>query len=70
MYLPNLDSKLFLTTGNSYEVSSRAVYVEKRNEYLLLVLNPEGKRPLGRPERSGWIILRWMFEIYAPGYRS
>jgi hypothetical protein len=27
---------------------------EKRNVYRLLVGNPEGKRPLGRPRR-GWI---------------
>jgi hypothetical protein len=27
---------------------------EKRNVYRLLVVNPEGKRPLGRP-RHGWI---------------
>jgi hypothetical protein len=25
---------------------------EKRNEYKILVGNPEGKRPLGRPRRS------------------
>jgi hypothetical protein len=27
---------------------------EKRNEYRLLVGNPEGKRPLGRPRRR-WV---------------
>jgi hypothetical protein len=27
---------------------------EKRNVYRLLVIKPEGKRPLGRPRR-GWI---------------
>jgi hypothetical protein len=31
--------------------------VEKRNEYRILVGNPEGKRPLGRPRR------RWMDNI-------
>jgi hypothetical protein len=30
---------------------------EKRNEYRILVGNPEGKRPLGRPRR------RWMDNI-------
>jgi hypothetical protein len=27
---------------------------EKRNAYRILVVNPEGKRPLGRP-RSRWL---------------
>jgi hypothetical protein len=27
---------------------------EKRNAYRLLVGNPEGKRPLGRPRRNAW----------------
>jgi hypothetical protein len=31
---------------------------EKRNAYRLLVGKPEGKRPLGRKEVGGWIILR------------
>jgi len=22
---------------------------------------PEGKRPLGRPDADGWIILKWIF---------
>jgi hypothetical protein len=30
---------------------------EKRNAYRILVGNPEGKRPLGRPRR------RWVFNI-------
>jgi hypothetical protein len=33
---------------------------EKRNVYRLLVGTPDGKRPLGRPRRSGWIILSWI----------
>jgi hypothetical protein len=33
---------------------------EKRNVYRLLVGNPEGKRPLGRPRRRWKIILRWI----------
>jgi hypothetical protein len=35
---------------------------EKRNAYRLLMGKPEGKRPLGRPRRSGWIILGWILE--------
>jgi hypothetical protein len=31
---------------------------EKRNAYRLLVGKPDGKRPLGRPRRSGWILER------------
>jgi hypothetical protein len=31
---------------------------KKRNKYRLLVRNPEGKRPLGRPRR------RWIDDIY------
>jgi hypothetical protein len=32
---------------------------EKRNAYRLLVENPEGKRPLGRPRRM-WVDIIWM----------
>jgi hypothetical protein len=35
---------------------------EKRNAYRILVGKPEGKRPLGRPRRSGRIIIRWILE--------
>jgi hypothetical protein len=35
---------------------------EKRNAYRLLVGKPEGKRPLGRPDVDGWIILGWILE--------
>jgi hypothetical protein len=34
----------------------------KRIAYVLLVGKPEGKRPLGRPKRRWWIILRWILE--------
>jgi hypothetical protein len=35
---------------------------EKRNAYRILVGNPEGKRPLGRP-RHRWVeILKWILE--------
>jgi hypothetical protein len=34
---------------------------EKRNVYRLLIGKPEGKRPLRRPRRGGWITLRWTF---------
>jgi hypothetical protein len=36
--------------------------VEKRNAYRILVGMPEGKRPLGRPRRRGWTILKWFLE--------
>jgi hypothetical protein len=35
---------------------------EKRNAYKLLMGNSEGKRPLGKPRRRWWIILRWILE--------
>jgi hypothetical protein len=35
---------------------------EKRNAYRLLVGEPEGKRPLGRPRVGEWIILGWILE--------
>jgi hypothetical protein len=34
---------------------------KERGVYRVLVRNPEGKRPLGRPRRSGRIILGWIF---------
>jgi hypothetical protein len=37
---------------------------EKRNIYRILVGKPEGNRPLGRPRRRGWTILKWILEIY------
>jgi hypothetical protein len=41
---------------------------EKRNAYRLLVGNPEGKRPLGRPKRS-WMdnIKMYLLEIVCGG---
>jgi hypothetical protein len=35
---------------------------DKMNAYMILVGNPEGKRPLERPRRSGWTILKWILE--------
>jgi hypothetical protein len=35
---------------------------ERRDAYRILVGKPEGKRPLGRPRRRGWIILKWTLE--------
>jgi hypothetical protein len=35
---------------------------EKRNVYGILMGKPEGKRPLGRLRRRGWIILKWILE--------
>ena len=34
---------------------------EGRGEHKVLVGKPEGKRPLGRPNVDGRIILRWIF---------
>ena len=34
---------------------------EGRGVYRVLVGKPEGKRPLGRPRRRWWIILKWTF---------
>jgi hypothetical protein len=31
---------------------------ERRNAYRILVGNPEGRRPLGRPDVDGWTILK------------
>jgi hypothetical protein len=36
-------------------------YGEERGVHRVLVGKPEGKRPLGRPDIVGWIILIWMF---------
>jgi hypothetical protein len=33
---------------------------EKRNAYRIFVGKPEGKRPLGSPRRTWWIILKWI----------
>jgi hypothetical protein len=35
---------------------------EKRNAYRIFVGKPEGKRPLGRPRRSEWTILKMILE--------
>jgi hypothetical protein len=35
---------------------------KKRNAYRILVDKPEGKRPLGRPRRRWWTILKWVLE--------
>jgi len=34
---------------------------ERRGACRVLVVKPEGKRPLGRPRHKGRIILRWIF---------
>jgi hypothetical protein len=36
--------------------------MEKRNACKILVGEPEGKAPLGRPNTGGWIIIRWTLE--------
>jgi hypothetical protein len=35
---------------------------ERRNAYRILVRKPEGKRPLGRPRRRWWTILKWILD--------
>jgi hypothetical protein len=40
---------------------------ERKGAYTVLVVKPEGRRPLGRP-RVGWsIILKWIFETWNEG---
>jgi hypothetical protein len=31
-----------------------------RHAYRILVRNPEGERPLGRPRSIGWIVIKWI----------
>jgi len=33
---------------------------EERGAYGILVRKPEGKRPMGKPDIDGWIILGWI----------
>jgi hypothetical protein len=35
---------------------------KKRNGNTILVGKPEGKKPLGRQDVGGWIILKWILE--------
>jgi hypothetical protein len=35
---------------------------EKGNAYKILVGKPEGNRPLGRPTRRLWTILKWILD--------
>jgi hypothetical protein len=50
---------LYLVNNNEEDEMGRACSTnrEKRNAYKILVGNPEGKRPLGRPRR------RWVYNI-------
>jgi hypothetical protein len=34
----------------------------KRSAYWILVRKPKAERPLGRPTRSGWTILKWILQ--------
>jgi hypothetical protein len=43
---------------------------EERGLYRVLVGNPEGKRPLGRPRLGGRIILGWIFRKWDMGVRN
>jgi hypothetical protein len=40
---------------------------EERGVYRVLVGNPEGNRPLGRPGVDGSIVLGWIFRKWAVG---
>jgi hypothetical protein len=35
---------------------------EQEESYRILVGKPEGKRPVGRQNVDGWIILRWILD--------
>jgi hypothetical protein len=41
---------------------------EQRNAYRILVGKPEGKRPLRRPRRGWWIILKLILKRYRMGW--
>jgi hypothetical protein len=44
-----------------------STYRERRDVYRVLVGKPEGKRPLGRPDVDGRVILRWIFRKWGVG---
>jgi len=46
---------------------SCSAYGGGRGVYKILVRNPEGKRPFGRPRRRWGIILRWLFRKWVVG---
>jgi hypothetical protein len=43
-------------------VGACSTHGEKKNAYRILVGKPEGKRPTGRLNIGGRIILKWIFE--------
>jgi hypothetical protein len=45
-----------------------ALMGEKRDIYSVMVENPEGKGPLGRPRHRWEIILRWIFRKLVLGH--
>jgi hypothetical protein len=51
-----IKSKTIIWGGYVEEMEAR------RNACRILVGKPEGKRPLGRKDVGGWIILKWILE--------
>jgi hypothetical protein len=43
---------------------------DRKGVYRILVGKPEGKRPLGKPNIDGRIILRWIFRKWDVGART
>jgi len=44
-----------------------STYGNRRGEYRVLVVKPDGRRSLGRPYTDGRIILRWIFRKWDVG---
>jgi hypothetical protein len=49
--------------GTKEEISCEcSTHGDNKSAYIVLVGNPEGKRPLGKPRVEGRIILKWISE--------
>jgi hypothetical protein len=42
--------------------AGHVIRMGEKNAYRILAGKPEGKRPLGRPRRRGWTILRYILD--------